>query len=103
MGGEAVPAQPPARGPMQTFDLPGERIVPDAMQFSPDGRLLAVQAMGRVDVLDTTTGAVWPVCQNPNAKAGTAGVGFTADGRQVVFFQYSGGGVHAFNLETKLN
>ncbi len=69
------------------------------MQFSPDGRLLAVQGTGRVDVLDTTTGAARPVCPGYGAKVGRAGVGFTADGRGVVYFENRDRSVHAFDLE----
>jgi WD40 repeat protein len=87
---------------MRTFDLPAQRST-DAMQFSPDGRLLAVQGTGRVDVLDTATGATRPVCAGYGAKVGTAGVGFTADGRAVVYFENRDRSVHAFDLEAGTN
>ena len=86
---------------MESFDLSGERTIPDAMQFSPNNRHLAIQAFGRVDVLDTTTGALQPVSPEYPGKVGTAGVGFTADGRSVVYFKNDDYSVHTFNLETK--
>jgi len=85
---------------MRTFDLPGKRHVPDAMQFSPDGRHLAIQAFGRVDVLDTTTGAVRQICSGHYVKFGTAGLGFTDDSRGVVYFHSATHAVHSFDLET---
>jgi WD40 repeat protein len=84
---------------MRIFDLPEQRNT-DAMQFSPDGRLLAIQGTGRVDVLDTTTGATRPVCAGYGGKVGTAGVGFTADGGAVVYFENRDRSVHAFDLGT---
>ncbi len=84
---------------MRIFDLPEQRLT-DAMQFSPDGRLLAIQGFGRVDVLDTTTGAVRPVCPGYVGKHGTPGVGFTADGTGVVYFNNADCSVHAFDLGT---
>jgi WD40 repeat protein len=85
---------------MQFFDLPGQRFPADAMQFSPDGRLLAIQAFGRVEVLDTTTGATRPIRSESHGKVGTAGVGFTADSRRVVYFNTDHHSVHRFNLDT---
>jgi WD40 repeat protein len=85
---------------MRIFDLPGTRHVPDALQHSPDGRCLAIQAFGRVEVLDTTTGAVRPVCPPASVQMGTAGVGFSADCRGVVRFDNKDQSVHAFDLET---
>jgi WD40 repeat protein len=82
---------------MRTFDLPEQRYT-DALQFSPDGRLLAIQGTGRVDVLDTTTGATRLVCPGSGGKVGTAGVGFTADGGSVVYFDNDDCSVHAFDL-----
>jgi WD40 repeat protein len=84
---------------MRIFDLPEKRYT-DALQFSPDGRLLAVQGSGRVDVLDTATGATRLVSPASGGKVGTAGVGFTADGAGVVYFDNDDYSVHAFDLET---
>jgi WD40 repeat protein len=84
---------------MRIFDLPAQRST-DAMQFSPDGRLLAIQGFGRVDVLDTATGTTRRVCAVGDVQVGTPGVGFTADGRGVVYFKNRDSSVHAFSLET---
>jgi WD40 repeat protein len=84
---------------MRIYNLPGKRFLPDGMQFSPDGRLLAVQAIGRVDVLDTGTGKVQPVYSVPYpGKVGTPGVGFTADSRGVIYFNDNTKSVLAFDL-----
>lgn len=84
---------------MRTYDLPEFRFPPDAMQFSPNGRLLAIQSLGQVAALDTTTGKTWFICPENVGSAGTAGVGFTADNRGVVYFNTRTKGVHVFNLE----
>src|SRR5207247_5543822 len=78
-----------------------KRSTPDALQFSPDGRYLAIQAFGRVDLLDTHTGKTRQVCAGHNTKYGTAGVGFTADSRGMVYFKISDQSVHVFDLHTR--
>jgi hypothetical protein len=93
---------------MRIFNLPEPRFLsdsdfspePDAMQFSPDGQRLAIQAYGRVEVLDLTTGAVRRVCPGYAGKTGTAGVGFTADCRRVVHFNNENHQVQTFDLES---
>jgi hypothetical protein len=83
---------------MQTFTLPGQRQVPDALQFSLDGELLAIQALGRVDVLDTQTGKVRQIHPEAGAGVGRAGVGFTADSRGVIYCQNQPIGVYVRDL-----
>jgi WD40 repeat protein len=85
---------------MRTFKLPGKRSIADAMQFAPDGQRLAIQALGCVVALDTTTGAVQPVYKGCKSKRGTAGVGITSDGRSVVYFHEGKKDVRIHNLET---
>jgi WD40 repeat protein len=88
---------------MQSFDLPGTRSDPDAMQFSPDNRYLVIQAFGQVDVLDTTTGKLRSICPHYYVKFGTSGVGFTANGRGVVYFKSKDRSVRVFDLGTRRN
>jgi len=85
---------------MRNFDLPGQHARPDALQFSPDNRHLAIQTCGRVDVLDTRTGSTRQLCPDSGTE-GTAGIGFTADGRGLVYFNAENHSVHAFNLDTR--
>src|SRR5262249_24772139 len=96
----ALPSeQPPREATMRSFDLPGQDARPDALRFSPDNRHLALQACGRVDVLDTTTGATRQLCPE-SGTVGTAGDGFTADGRGVVYFNAGDHSVRAVDLDT---
>lgn len=71
---------------MQVFDLPETALNPDAIGFSPDGRLLAVASVGRVFVIDTIGGNVRPVWNDPDPPYSGRGSGtaFTADGRGVI-------------------
>jgi WD40 repeat protein len=85
---------------MRTYDLPDWRLPPDALQFSPDGRLLALQALGRIGVLDLTSGAFRLVHRGTNGKLGTAGVGFTADSGGVVYLRNFPNNVHVYDLAT---
>jgi WD40 repeat protein len=85
---------------MRTFSLPEKGSIPDALQFSPDAKLLAVQAFGRIDVVDLAAGAARAVWPGSSGKVGTAGVGFTADGRGVVFFDNSAHDVHVLDLHS---
>jgi WD40 repeat protein len=70
---------------MQFFDLPTANISPDALGFSPDGRLLAVWAFGRVFLIDTTAGTTRTLqSESDGIMWGSPGVGFTPDGRGVI-------------------
>src|SRR5262249_51027486 len=91
--------QSPHEATMRSFDLPGQDARPDALRFSPDSRYLAIQTCGQVDVLDTTTGATRRLCPE-SGTVGTAGVGFTADGRGLVYFKAADHSVRAFELHT---
>jgi WD40 repeat protein len=83
---------------MQTFDLPKKRDVPDALQFSPDGRRLVIQSRDWLDVLDTTTGKVRTIHRGLHGKYHTARAGFTADSLGVVYFADSS--LHVRELAT---
>lgn len=73
---------------MQFFERPLGKYPPDALQFSPDGRWLAVQTHGDIEILDTNSGE-WQVAAQGNHKVGTAGIGFTSDSQRVVFFGHT--------------
>jgi WD40 repeat protein len=84
---------------MRCFDLPGKRVEPDALLFSQDSRYLVIQAFGCVDILDTITGAMRPISPGYYTKRGTAGVGFTANSRGVVYFKIEDSSVRVFDLD----
>ena len=69
---------------MQVFELPEPNFVPLSLAFSPDGRLVAGWAWGRVLVTDAGSGAARAVLGEWVAPGAVPGVGFTADGRAVV-------------------
>jgi WD40 repeat protein len=77
---------------MQAFQLPESDHFPRLVEFSPDGRLLAAWAGGRVFVIDPAAGAVRTLWDEPDTgRAEGNGLCFTADGSCVVARHASGG------------
>lgn len=70
---------------MQVFPLPDAKHGPQAIAFSPDGRLLAAWDYGRVFVIDTAGGSVRALCSKGDVSmSNVPGLGFTADSRGVI-------------------
>lgn len=74
---------------MQLFDLPVPGVRPESIGFSPDGRFLGAWAFGRVFAVETRTGRVRTLRNEPDwIGYGTPGVGFTPDGSGLVTLHY---------------